>query len=106
MIQILAHRGANKERPENTMAAFRRARELGADGVEFDVYYLIKDGSLVIQHDPNLGRCEDAQGASPTMTETPSALSAWGKNSPRNTKTKKSPSSASFWMISSKTPCF
>lgn len=62
MIQILAHRGANKERPENTMAAFRRARELGADGVEFDVYYLIKDGSLVIHHDPNLGRCEDAQG--------------------------------------------
>ena len=62
MIQIYAHRGANLERPENTMAAFKRARELGADGIEFDVYLLIKDGSLVIHHDVNMGRCEDAQG--------------------------------------------
>lgn len=62
MIQIYAHRGANLERPENTMAAFKRARELGADGIEFDVYLLTKDGSLVIHHDVNMGRCENAQG--------------------------------------------
>lgn len=62
MIQIHAHRGANLERPENTMAAFQRARELGADAIEFDVYLLIKDGSLVIHHDVNMGRCENAEG--------------------------------------------
>jgi len=33
-IKIVAHRGAMSERPENTMVAFKRAHELGADIVE------------------------------------------------------------------------
>jgi glycerophosphoryl diester phosphodiesterase len=49
-IEIIAHRGASRERPENTVAAFVRAAELGADGVELDVH-LSADGILVVHHD-------------------------------------------------------
>jgi glycerophosphoryl diester phosphodiesterase len=49
--EIIAHRGASRERPENTVAAFVRAAELGADGVELDVH-LTADGVLVVHHDP------------------------------------------------------
>jgi len=48
--QIVAHRGASHERPENTAAAFERALELGADAVELDVH-LTADGQLVVHHD-------------------------------------------------------
>ncbi|MBI3569022.1 MAG: glycerophosphodiester phosphodiesterase [Gemmatimonadetes bacterium] len=48
--ELIAHRGASRERPENTVAAFRRAVELGADGVELDVH-LTTDGVLVVHHD-------------------------------------------------------
>ena len=50
MTLVLAHRGANREAPENTVAAFRRAVELGADGVELDVHRTA-DGALVVHHD-------------------------------------------------------
>ena len=52
---IIAHRGASAEAPENTLAAFRRAIELGADGVEFDVR-LAADGVPVVIHDATLKR--------------------------------------------------
>ena len=58
MSKIQAHRGASKERPENTLAAFKRAIELNADGIELDVH-LLKDGTLAVHHDGNLGRCEE-----------------------------------------------
>lgn len=48
---ILAHRGASAERPENTLPAFVRALELGADGVELDVHET--DDGLVVHHDPD-----------------------------------------------------
>ena len=48
--EIIAHRGASREAPENTLAAFRRAQLLGADGVELDVH-LTTDGVLVVHHD-------------------------------------------------------
>jgi len=47
---VLAHRGANREAPENTLAAFSRAIELGADGVELDVHRTVDD-ELVVVHD-------------------------------------------------------
>jgi glycerophosphoryl diester phosphodiesterase len=50
-IEIIAHRGASRECPENTVAAFVRAVELGATGVELDVH-LTADGVLVVHHDP------------------------------------------------------
>jgi glycerophosphoryl diester phosphodiesterase len=48
---IIAHRGASWDRPENTLPAFARAIELGADYIEFDVHAR-KDGELVVCHDP------------------------------------------------------
>ena len=48
---VLGHRGASQARPENTLAAFRRARELGADGVELDARRSA-DGWIVVHHDP------------------------------------------------------
>ncbi len=49
--EIIAHRGASSERPENTIAAFKRAMELGADAIELDVH-LSHDGYLIVHHDP------------------------------------------------------
>lgn len=49
--RIVAHRGASSEAPENTLAAFRRAIELGAGMIEFDVRRAV-DGRLAISHDP------------------------------------------------------
>lgn len=51
--ELIAHRGASKERPENSLAAFVRAAELGADAIELDVH-LTSDGHLVVHHDPTV----------------------------------------------------
>jgi len=58
----LGHRGALSLAPENTLAAFAKARDVGADGVEFDVQ-LSADGELVIIHDHTLERTTDGRGA-------------------------------------------
>jgi len=58
---IIAHRGASSFAPENTMAAFRKAYELNADGIEFDVK-LSKDGEMVIIHDQTLDRTTNGHG--------------------------------------------
>jgi glycerophosphoryl diester phosphodiesterase len=47
---VLGHRGASAAAPENTVAAFTLARDLGADGVELDVRRSA-DGVLVVHHD-------------------------------------------------------
>ncbi|MDB4908428.1 MAG: glycerophosphoryl diester phosphodiesterase family protein [Gemmatimonadetes bacterium] len=49
--QRIAHRGARLELPENTISAFMRASELGADAVELDVHST-EDGSAIVHHDP------------------------------------------------------
>ena len=62
MTFVIAHRGASWEYPENTLPAFERAIELGADFVELDVH-ATRDGSLVVCHDPPRGgepRLEEA----------------------------------------------
>ncbi len=53
MTLVIAHRGASRTEPENTVAAFRRAVEIGADGIELDVRRTA-DNQLVIHHDPRL----------------------------------------------------
>jgi glycerophosphoryl diester phosphodiesterase len=50
-LRLIAHRGASRERPENTLSAFRRALELDADGIELDVH-ATRDGVVVVHHDP------------------------------------------------------
>ncbi|MBI4952417.1 MAG: glycerophosphodiester phosphodiesterase [Myxococcales bacterium] len=47
---LYAHRGASSELPENTLPAFERALELGADALETDVH-MTADGVLVVSHD-------------------------------------------------------
>jgi glycerophosphoryl diester phosphodiesterase len=55
---IIGHRGASAVAPENTIAAFREAIEVGADGIEFDVR-LTRDGVPVVIHDSTLRRTGD-----------------------------------------------
>ena len=52
---ITAHRGSSSEAPENTIPAFEKAIEEGADYVEMDVR-LTSDGELVLMHDPSTER--------------------------------------------------
>ena len=51
MPERIAHRGASMEYLENTLPAFRRALELGADAIELDVR-VTRDGVVVVHHDP------------------------------------------------------
>lgn len=52
---IIGHRGASALAPENTLVAFKRALDVGADGLEFDVH-LAADGVPVVIHDDTLRR--------------------------------------------------
>lgn len=60
----IAHRGGAGLRPENTLAAFAHALDLGVDGFELDVH-VAKDGSVVVFHDDRLKReiARDGNGA-------------------------------------------
>ncbi len=58
---IIAHRGASAVAPQNTLAAFRKAAELGADGVELDVH-LSSDGVPVVMHNFDLDETTDGTG--------------------------------------------
>ncbi|CAN5882958.1 glycerophosphodiester phosphodiesterase [soil metagenome] len=58
---VVAHRGASGYLPEETMEAYARAIELGADVIEMDLA-VTKDGVLVARHDPNLALNTDVAG--------------------------------------------
>jgi glycerophosphoryl diester phosphodiesterase len=70
MTAIFGHRGASAAEPENTIAAFVLAKEMGADGVELDVRRH-ESGVLAIAHDEVLGR-----PLAPTVPDLASALDA------------------------------
>ncbi len=59
--RIIAHRGASGYAPENTMAAFRLAVEMGATEVETDVGFT-RDGRLLLLHDDTPDRTTDGTG--------------------------------------------
>ena len=65
--QIIAHRGASYLAPENTLTAFNKAMEIGADGVEMDVQQTI-DAGLVIHHDYMIDLHTDISGKIYDMT--------------------------------------
>lgn len=67
MIKIWAHRGASAYAPENTMPAFEKAIELGADGIELDVH-LSRDGEVMVCHDDTVDRCTNGTGKVRKMT--------------------------------------
>ncbi|MCS7113323.1 MAG: glycerophosphodiester phosphodiesterase [Nitrososphaerota archaeon] len=58
---VVAHRGASGYEPENTLRAFRRAIDMGADMIEADVR-LSKDGIPVVIHDESLDRTIGVHG--------------------------------------------
>lgn len=60
-ILIWAHRGASGVMPENTLAAFQKAIELGADGIELDIQ-LTRDGTIVVCHDETIDRTSNGTG--------------------------------------------
>jgi glycerophosphoryl diester phosphodiesterase len=64
---IYAHRGASKYAPENTGAAFRKALEMKAGGIEIDVH-MSKDGGIVICHDERVNRTSNGTGFIKDMT--------------------------------------
>lgn len=59
---ITAHRGFSGKYPENTLTAFRKAMEVSANIVEFDVRET-RDGQLVVLHDATLDRTTNGTGA-------------------------------------------
>lgn len=59
---VIAHRGASAYYPENTMAAFKAAVEMGAEMIELDIT-LSKDGVPVVIHDATLERTTNGTGA-------------------------------------------
>jgi glycerophosphoryl diester phosphodiesterase len=58
---IVAHRGFTAAAPENSLAAFKAAMELGVDGIELDVR-TCKSGEVVVFHDPILARMTNGRG--------------------------------------------
>jgi glycerophosphoryl diester phosphodiesterase len=67
LIAAIAHRGARKFAPENTLPAFERAIEMGMDYVEIDVRST-SDGQLALSHDSTVERMTDGAGHVGEMT--------------------------------------
>ena len=65
--QVYAHRGSSGLFPEHTRAAYLRALEEGADGIEVDVH-LTRDGEVVCFHDALVDRTTDGRGAVADLT--------------------------------------
>jgi len=60
-VHVCGHRGHSVEAPENTMAAFRRAVELGGTSLEIDIV-LSGDGDIVVLHDVIVDRTTNGRG--------------------------------------------
>lgn len=75
--ELIAHRGASREARENTLAAFRRAAERGADAIELDVH-ATRDGVVVVHHDATLGPAvtDPAQAGRPLAGMTAAEVAA------------------------------
>ena len=70
---VIAHRGASSYAPENTIAAFDLALQMGARHLELDVH-LTRDDYLVVIHDDTVDRTTN--GAGPVASQTLAALQA------------------------------
>ena len=67
---VIAHRGASYDAPESTAAAYKVARDLGADYLELDLQRS-KDGVLFALHDNNLQRTTDVASKFPDRKDSP-----------------------------------
>jgi glycerophosphoryl diester phosphodiesterase len=66
-VEIIAHRGASFDAPENTLSSMKLAWEHNADGIEFDVW-LSKDGKIIVFHDADTKRFEQTARKIPNLT--------------------------------------
>ena len=66
-MKIIAHRGFSEGYPENTLLAFQKAIDAGADGIETDLR-LSKNGRIVLFHDKNLKRITNSHTAIDDLT--------------------------------------
>lgn len=66
-VEIVAHRGASYDAPENTLASTRLAWEQGADAVETDIF-LTRDRRIIVAHDPDTKRTTGHEGKIAEMT--------------------------------------
>ena len=64
---VIAHRGASAEAPENTLPAFLRGIEQGADAIELDVH-VTADEVPVVMHDPTVTRTTSGEGLVAAMS--------------------------------------
>lgn len=67
-VDVIAHRGASGYAPENTVAAFDKARKMKADYIELDVQ-MSKDGKLVVIHDTTVNRTTDIDSEAPVKVK-------------------------------------
>ena len=67
MTKVIAHRGARKRAPQNTIPAFVLAKEMGADGFENDVHFTA-DGRIVVCHDYAVDETSSGEGRIAEMT--------------------------------------
>jgi len=82
IMQLMAHRGASLDAPENTLAAFQLAWQQEADGIEGD-FRLSADGHLVCLHDAHTGRIgsQRLEVATSTLAELQTVdVGAWKGN--------------------------
>ena len=81
----IAHRGASGSAPENTLAAFKKAIDIGVDAVELDLHGSA-DGEVVVIHDASLDRTTDHSGSvNQTSLETIKQADAGGWFAPEFT---------------------
>ena len=73
---VIAHRGASYDAPESTAAAYKVARDLGADYLELDLQRS-KDGVLFALHDNNLQRTTDVATKFPERKDAPASEFTW-----------------------------
>ncbi|MEU7318589.1 glycerophosphodiester phosphodiesterase family protein [Streptomyces sp. NPDC007083] len=90
---VIAHRGASEAAPEHTLAAYRRAIEEGADGLECDVR-LTADGHLVCVHDRRVNRTSNGRGAVSALELADLAALDFGSWRDRHADPYESPDSA------------
>ncbi|MBS1808951.1 MAG: glycerophosphodiester phosphodiesterase [Acidobacteria bacterium] len=64
---VIAHRGASAVEPENTLRAFARSIEMGAQMIELDLH-LTRDGHVVVIHDDDLRHTTNARGRVSQLT--------------------------------------
>ena len=72
-VMVIAHRGASSYAPENTLAAFDLALEMGVRHIELDVDFT-SDGHIVVIHDDTVDRTTNGSG--PVTSHTLAALRA------------------------------